>query len=177
MALWMRTHVATRVIGLVCRLPPVRKLFFDMFSQLWIAYRTSTAIDNPDSSGRGPHAGDRAPYATLASPRGSARDVMALTHSPNYHILLIGPFDPFQAAHLRNLLATRYAAEVKTHLLTANETEVCRAYRATKSAKLALVRPDGHIAAIVNPFSGETITRVLGHLDKVLLRADQHCER
>ncbi|WP_078344545.1 FAD-dependent monooxygenase [Mycobacteroides chelonae] len=173
-ALWMRTHVATRAIGLACRLPPVRKLFFDMFSQLWIAYRTSTAIDHSDASGRGPHAGDRAPYATLTSPRGSARDVMALTHSPNYHILLIGPIDPFQAAQLRNLLAARYAADVKTHLLTGNEIEVCRAYRATKSTKLVLVRPDGHIAAIANPFSWETITRVLEHLDKVLLRADQN---
>jgi hypothetical protein len=99
---------------------------------------------------------------------------MALTHSPNYHILLIGTIDPFQAAQLRKLLAARYTADVNTHLLTGNETEVCRAYRATKSTKLVLVRPDGHIAAIANPFSWETITRVLGHLDKVLLRADQH---
>ncbi|WP_096502973.1 FAD-dependent monooxygenase [Mycobacteroides stephanolepidis] len=174
LALWMRTHVATRAIGLVCRLPPVRKLFFDMFSQLWIAYRTSAAIDHSNSSGRGPHAGDRAPYATLAGPRGSARNVMALTHSPNYHVLLIGAIDPSQAGHLRDLLAARYTAEIKTHLLTGNETEVCRAYRATKSAKLVLVRPDGHIAAIVDPFSWDTITRILGHLDKVLLRADRY---
>ncbi|TDZ99814.1 FAD-dependent oxidoreductase [Mycobacteroides salmoniphilum] len=173
LALWMRTHVATRAIGLACRLPPVRKLFFDMFSQLWINYRTSTAIDRSDSSGRGPHPGDRAPYAALISPRGSARSVMALTHPPNYHALLIGAIDPCQAAHLRSLLTARYTAEVATHVLTENETEVCRAYRVIKSPKLVLVRPDGHIAAIVDPFNWDTITYVLRHLDEVLLRADQ----
>lgn len=178
MALWMRTHVATRVIGIVCRLPPVRKLFFDMFSQLWITYRPSTAVDRPGSSGRGPHPGDRAPYATLVRSRGSARSVMALTHSPNYHALLIGAIDPSQASHLTNLLTARYTAEVKTHVLTGNETEVCRAYRVTKDPKLVLVRPDGHIAAVVDPFNWNTITHVLGHLDEVLLRAGHdHGER
>lgn len=172
-ALWMRTHVATRVIGMVCRLPPVRRLFFQMFSQLWISYPVSAAADRSGSFRPGPRPGDRAPYAALVNARESGCDVLALTHSPNYHALVIGSITPSQLRQWTSLLNDRYSAKIVTHALARNETQVCRAYRVTSHPKLILVRPDGHIAAIADPINTNTISRMLRHLDGVLLRAGQ----
>ncbi|WP_067540750.1 FAD-dependent monooxygenase [Nocardia crassostreae] len=165
-AVWMRAHVATRLLGIVSRLAPVRRLFFQLFSQLWISYRDSPAIAT--AGGRGPQPGDRAPYAPLADNPDRARSVLDLTHGTGYHALFFDVDDCARAGELADLLATRYASAVTSHVLPRWETAAYAAYR-VNGPKLVLVRPDGHIAAVANPADAGEIDSVLRHLDWVLV--------
>jgi 2-polyprenyl-6-methoxyphenol hydroxylase-like FAD-dependent oxidoreductase len=51
-AVWFRANVATRLVGPLTRLRPVRNRVFQLFAQTWIHYRDSPIVS-------GPHAGDR----------------------------------------------------------------------------------------------------------------------
>ncbi|MTJ61506.1 FAD-dependent oxidoreductase [Nocardia seriolae] len=171
-ALWMRAHVATKIIGVVSRLAPVRRLFFHLFSQLWISYRDSAAVDRGGFPGHGPRPGDRAPYAAISETPGGARSVLDLTHAPGYHALLFGTGDGAGVPELLATFADRYGSAVTTHTVPDRETAAYRAY-GVNGPKLVLVRPDGHIAALADPFDKTTIESVLSHLDRVLLRTTQ----
>ncbi|WP_459958593.1 FAD-dependent monooxygenase [Nocardia sp. IFM 10818] len=165
-AVWMRAHVATRLIGIVSRLAPVRRLFFQLFSQLWISYRDSPAVAT--ARGRGPRPGDRAPYAPLAESPDGARSVLDLTHGTGYHALFFGVDGSARAGELAELLVTRYASAISCHVLPRQEAAAYAAYR-VDGPKLVLVRPDGHIAAIANPVDPGEMDSVLRYLDWVLV--------
>lgn len=176
-AVWMRTHVATRVVGVVSRLTPVRRMFFHMFSQLWIDYRGSRAVSGARSAHGTLKPGDRAPYAPIGETRDGSRSVLDLTHGSGYHVLLFdsrdhasAPGAAMDAEELAGRLADLYLATVTTHVIPPGETAAYRAYQ-VKDARLVLVRPDGHVAAITDLSDPEAFQSVISHLDNVLLRA------
>ncbi|MGX2998844.1 FAD-dependent monooxygenase [Streptomyces sp. JNUCC 64] len=184
-AVWARTHVVTRVIGAVSRLSPVRRLFFHIFSQLWITYRGSRAV----AGGRAPRGrlrpGDRAPHAPLSPPSVSSpsalpppdpagRSVLDLTHGSGYHLLCFdgGAADApsVDAPALADALDDRYPGMVTTHTVPSGESAAHRAYQ-VRGARLVLVRPDGHVAAVVDLPDPDPAGRLCAHLDRVLVRA------
>ncbi|MFD9961901.1 FAD-dependent monooxygenase [Amycolatopsis sp. NPDC058986] len=158
MASWMRAHVATRVVGVVSRLPPVRRLFFHMFSQLWITYRGSRAVGSAAGALK---PGDRAPYAPIKPTRDGARSILDLTYGAGYHVLVFSA-DNMDTDELGSQLAARYSASVTTHVIPASEHAAYQAYQAD-GARLVLVRPDGHIAALAAPCVGGAAHYALGH--------------
>jgi len=160
-ATWMRAHVATRVVGVVSRLAPIRKMFFHMFSQLWINYRGSRAVASRGTGALCP--GDRAPYAPIKETRDGARSVLDLAHGAGYHLLSFS-VDELDSDELAAQLAARYSAPVTTHVIPASDQAAYRAY-GVDGARLVLVRPDGHIAALATPTSTE---HLLTFLDTVL---------
>jgi 2-polyprenyl-6-methoxyphenol hydroxylase-like FAD-dependent oxidoreductase len=171
-AVWMRTHVATRVLGLVSRLAPVRRTFFHMFSQFWIGYRGSRAVGTGDFAKDAPRPGDRAPYAPLRETQDGAHSVLDLTHRGGYHVLLFA-HRPYPAAAVEQLvgwLADRYVAMVTTHVIPPSETAAYRAYY-VEGTRLVLIRPDGHIAAVTDPSEPDGVWSMIDYLDEVLLRA------
>ena len=161
-AVWMRTHVATRVVGVVSRLAPIRRMFFHMFSQLWISYRNSPAV----GPGTGPlRPGDRAPYAEIRPTRDGASSVLDLTHGAGYHVLLFGA-QSLDTDQLAASLDDRYTVAITTHVLPPEEEAAYRVYQAN-GPLLVLIRPDGHIAAVAEPHSVQHVVR---YLDTVLTR-------
>jgi 2-polyprenyl-6-methoxyphenol hydroxylase-like FAD-dependent oxidoreductase len=162
-ALWMRAHVATRVVGVVSRLAPVRRMFFHMFSQLWIGYRGSRAV-GPGTGALKP--GDRAPYAPIRPTRDGARSVLDLTHGVGYHVLVFSTVG-VDADDLASRLADRYSASVTTHVIPSTEHAAYQAYQ-VDDERLVLVRPDGHVAAVVDPAEVDTL---IAYLDTVLTQA------
>jgi hypothetical protein len=173
-AVWMRTHVATRIVGVVSRLAPVRRMFFHLFSQLWVNYRGSRAVSAAHSGKSGPRPGDRAPYAPIAKTGEGASSVLDLGHGSGYHILLFDNREQSSAssdvAELAARLVGRYAAPVATYVIPPSETAAYRAYR-VDGARAVLIRPDGHIAAIADAGDQDAIQRLHSHLDDVLVRA------
>ncbi|QUQ64182.1 FAD-dependent monooxygenase [Kutzneria sp. CA-103260] len=162
-ATWMRANVATRVVGVVSRLAPVRRLVFHMFSQLWINYRGSRAV-GPGVGALKP--GDRAPFAPIESTRDGARSVLDLTHGAGYHLLVFSA-DNTDTDELASQLTARYHASVTTHVIPAGEHAAYRAYQ-VDGPRLVLVRPDGHIAALAAPSS---VDPLITYLDTVLTKA------
>jgi 2-polyprenyl-6-methoxyphenol hydroxylase-like FAD-dependent oxidoreductase len=55
---WLRTHVATRLVGPMLRLGSARGRVAQLFAQTWIRYPRSPIVS-------GPHAGDRVPPGTV----------------------------------------------------------------------------------------------------------------
>lgn len=173
-AVWMRTHVATRMVGAVSRLAPVRRMFFQLFSQLWVNYRGSGAVYTAHTPKGAPRPGDRAPYAPIRETSDGARSVLDLTHGSGYHLLLFDNRErtatSSRGERLAARLADRYAAPVTTHVIPPSETAAYRAYR-VDGARLVLVRPDGHVAAVTDPGDPDALQRLCDHLDTVLLPA------
>ncbi|WP_267912750.1 FAD-dependent monooxygenase [Streptomyces adelaidensis] len=173
-AVWMRAHVATRVVGVVSRLAPVRRMFFHLFSQLWVKYPGSRAVHAARSAKGALRPGDRAPYAPISETCDGARSVLDLTHGSGYHVLLFDNRERSSTSmdleELAVRLADRYVAPVTTHVIPPSETAAYGAYR-VDGARLVLVRPDGHIAALADPGDPGAVQQVRDHLDEVLLRA------
>jgi hypothetical protein len=125
-AVWMRTHVATRLVGFVSRLAPVRRMFFHMFSQLWIGYRGSRAVGRAVGQLK---AGVRAPY------------VPGLPDTPGYQVLLF------------SVPAVQFEGPVTSHVIPASDVAAYRAYQ-VDGPRLVLIRPDGHVAAVAETAAG-----------------------
>ncbi|MFD4832108.1 FAD-dependent monooxygenase [Streptomyces uncialis] len=172
-AVWMRTQVAARVVGVVSRLAPVRRMFFHMFSQLWIGYRGSRAVAAARPVTGGLRPGDRAPYALLARAGDGTGSVLDLTHGSGYHVLGFAA-DPGAAGldvqELAELLDDRYPGMVTVHAVPPQETAAYRAYQ-VKGARLVVVRPDGHLGAVVDLPAPDAVGALVAFLDRVLLRA------
>ncbi|HEX8866334.1 MAG TPA: FAD-dependent oxidoreductase, partial [Lentzea sp.] len=139
-AVWMRTHVATRIVGIVSQMAPVRRMFFHMFSQLWIGYRGSRAVGRAVGQLK---AGARAPYAP---------GVLDLTHAPGYHVLLF------------SVPPTQFDGPVTTHVIQPDDVAAYRAYQ-VDGPRLVLIRPDGHVAAVT-----DSAQDMAAFLDTVLVR-------
>jgi hypothetical protein len=162
-ATWMRATVGGRMLGLASRLPPVRRVVFNMMSQFWINYRGSRAV-GPGTGALKP--GDRAPFAPVETTPEGASSVLDLTHGAGYHLLVFSPGDTDVDA-LASRLAARYTASVTAHVIPAAERAAYRAYH-VDGPRLVLVRPDGHVAAVADP---AFVDSLITYMDTVLNRA------
>jgi hypothetical protein len=165
MAMWMRIHLATRLIGPLTRLSQVRRIIFRMMSQTWISYRGSPAVASTRAAG-GLRPGDRAPHAPLVTTSDSILDV---THHNGYHLLVFEGLSP--TGGIGNLgadLPDRYLSPVCVHIIPRCETAAHKIYAAHR-ARLVLVRPDGHIASVSEADELRDIVLLITHLDGILL--------
>jgi hypothetical protein len=162
---WVRGHLAGRVIGPLTRLPFARDAIFRLFSQTWIAYGRSPIVASAFRARGGPKAGDRAPYGRLDS---TSDGLYALIGGTRHHLLVFpGPLGDLGSTldALERLVAS-YQIEVTVHVVPAAERELHARYGA-RSARLFLVRPDGHIGYIGSP---SQVTRFEAYLDRWFLR-------
>ncbi|MGH3889825.1 MAG: FAD-dependent monooxygenase [Pseudonocardiaceae bacterium] len=167
-AMWMRMHLAKRLIGPLTRLPQVRRIVFRMLSQTWIGYRGSPAVATTQAAG-GLHPGDRAPHTPLIATSGG---ILHVTHHNGYHLLVFEGLSPTGGlgdlgaigAHLPG----RYLSPVYVHVIPRYETAAHEMYAAHRT-RLVLVRPDGHIASVSDPDGPSDIVALITHLDEILL--------
>jgi hypothetical protein len=165
MAMWMRMHLATRLIGPLTRLPQSRRIIFRMMSQTWISYRGSPAVANTRAAG-GLRPGDRAPHAPLVTTSGG---ILNATHRNGYHLLVFGGLSPTgDLGVIGTDLADRYLSPVCIHVIPRCETAAHEIYAAHRT-RLVLVRPDGHIASVSEPDGPSDIVPLITHLDGILL--------
>lgn len=168
-AMWMRMHLATRLIGPLTRLPQVRRLIFRMMSQTWIGYRGSPAVASTRAAGGGLRPGDRAPHAPLVATPGG---ILTVTYHDGYHLLvfeglsLTGGLGDLGA--IGTDLRDRYLSLVSVHVIARCETAAHKIY-AAHHTRLVLIRPDGHIASVSEPDRPSDIVPLITHLDGILL--------
>jgi 2-polyprenyl-6-methoxyphenol hydroxylase-like FAD-dependent oxidoreductase len=167
-AMWMRMHLTTRLVGPLTRLPQVRRIIFRMLSQTWITYRGSTAVANTPAAGT-LRPGDRAPHAPLVATSGSILDVM---QPDGYHLLVFEGLSPTgglgDLGAIGTDLSDRYLSPVCVHVIPRSEMAAHEIY-AAHHTRLVLVRPDGHIASISEPNEPSDIVPLMTHLDGILL--------
>lgn len=133
---WLRTNVLARLIGPLTRLPAIRTAVFRLFSQTWIRYPDSPAVARA-LPGRGPHPGDRAPYAA-----GLFETIGGLRH----HVLLFEGDrpDPALGAY-RDTIAALVDCDI--HVISTKQRVLHDLYGA-RAGRVVLVRPDGHVGYI-----------------------------
>jgi 2-polyprenyl-6-methoxyphenol hydroxylase-like FAD-dependent oxidoreductase len=167
-AMWLRMHLATRLIGPLTRLPQVRRIIFRMMSQTWINYHGSPAVANTRAAG-GLRPGDRAPHAPLIATSGG---ILNVTHHNCYHLLVFEGLSPTGGLGDLNAIGTevadRYLSSVCVHVIPRCETAAHEIYAARRT-RLVLVRPDGHIASISELDGPSDIVPLITHLDGILL--------
>jgi 2-polyprenyl-6-methoxyphenol hydroxylase-like FAD-dependent oxidoreductase len=168
-ARWVRTNIATRLIGPLTRLSVVRSAIFALFSQLWIAYRHSPAVAEESIRGAKPRPGERAPFAyfEVTHDRASIFDVCG---GVRHHLLLFdgptpGPNGNSQRHLIESLLA-QYAVDITIHELPATERSLHERYGA-RSPRIWLIRPDGHLAYSGSP---EDLDGLRTYLDRIYVR-------
>jgi 2-polyprenyl-6-methoxyphenol hydroxylase-like FAD-dependent oxidoreductase len=158
---WLRSHVAGRLIGPLTRLPAARHAIFRLFSQTWITYGDSPAVSSTFRARGGPRAGDRAPYGRFDSTGDGLYDVIGGTR---HHLLVfpgpLGETGPELDA-LRRLLDA-YAFEVTVRVVPAGERDLHARY-GVRGPRLFLIRPDGHIGYIGSPAQ---MARLAAYLDR-----------
>lgn len=167
-AMWMRMHLVTQLIGLLTRLPQIRRIVFRTMSQTWIHYRGSPVVANKRVAG-GLRPGDRAPHAPLATTSGG---ILHVTHHNGYQLLVFEGLSPTEGlGNLGTIDATvsgRYLSPVCVHVIPQWETAAHKVYAAHRT-RVVLVRPDGHIASISEPDGPSDIVPLMTHLDGILL--------
>lgn len=175
-----RSRLGTRVRNVL--LPPLlrwlmssrrrRARLFRLVSQLGIRYRRSPlAVEagTPPPDGA-PRAGDRLPDATLVRDDGSTTTLHRETAGPAFHLLLCGPPDTWDEAHVV-ALRDRWADLLSVHHLTRDpapgaiadhkgEAFACLGVR--RVAQL-LLRPDGHIGFRADDTDLAPVARYLEH--------------
>jgi 2-polyprenyl-6-methoxyphenol hydroxylase-like FAD-dependent oxidoreductase len=170
-AAWVRSHVATRLVGPLTRLPAFRTGIFRLFSQTWISYRGSPAVAGQPGINRGPRPGDRAPYGHLESTKddapGSLYDVIGGTR---HHVLLFegSKPEPTTLAHrglIEDLLGL-YPVDIRIHAVPTSERSLHTHYGA-RTSRLFLIRPDGHLAYAGSP---NDLSRFAAFLDRLYVR-------
>jgi 2-polyprenyl-6-methoxyphenol hydroxylase-like FAD-dependent oxidoreductase len=133
---------------IVSTIPPIRRRVFWLISQLWTNYRESPAVAG--SGGKGPRAGDRAPYGVFETGRGES--IFDTLRGQDHHLLLFegqrrGPMPKDLRNTEEGLQALIGAYEMPVAMdtvRTANRTLHER--YGVDSPTLILVRPDGHVA-------------------------------
>ncbi|MGH3692942.1 MAG: FAD-dependent monooxygenase [Pseudonocardiaceae bacterium] len=171
-AMWIRTHLAKRLVGPLTGLPQVRRIVFRMMSQTWIGYRGSPAVATTRAAG-GLHPGDRAPHVSLVATSASILDVM---RQHGYHLLVFEGLSPTgglgDLAVIGAELPDRYLSPVYVHVIPRSEMAAHKTYAAYRT-RLVLVRPDGHIAAVSEPNRPTGIVPLITHLDGILFPRPQ----
>ncbi len=133
--------VLPMVIGALGRLPAVRRMIFRLFSQTWITYRTSAAVQQSIPDPHGVQAGDRIPPALFhdTGATGIHHRILFLTHRHGRAAL---------AEDLERLLAP-FLPDAPIISIDPNESGAGRLFSAGHP-RVVLVRPDGH-AGYVGP--------------------------
>jgi 2-polyprenyl-6-methoxyphenol hydroxylase-like FAD-dependent oxidoreductase len=166
---WARANLATRLVGPLLRLPVVRGMVFRLFSQTWISYPASPAVARQRRPRAGPRPGDRAPYGVLESAgRTGPQALFDLIGGTGHHLLLFqGPDpDPNADQHAIQRLLSHYRLECHVHVVPAAERALHQLYGAT-SARVFLIRPDGHVAYTGSPHDTD---RLASYLDRLYVR-------
>jgi 2-polyprenyl-6-methoxyphenol hydroxylase-like FAD-dependent oxidoreductase len=137
---------------IVSTTPPIRRRVFWLISQLWTSYRDSPAVAQSGPAGKGPQAGDRAPYGFFATGQDAGRSIFDKLRGLDHHLLLFegGRSD----ATLPDLAQTRedlqaligaYEAPVRLHVVAPGNRSLHGRYGVDSPTSI-LVRPDGHVA-------------------------------
>jgi 2-polyprenyl-6-methoxyphenol hydroxylase-like FAD-dependent oxidoreductase len=169
LAAWARANLATRLVGPLLRLPAVRGLVFRLFSQTWISYPASPAVAGQRRRHAGPRPGDRAPYGVLESAgRTGPPTLFDLIGGTGHHLLLFQGLDPDPNAdqYAIQQLLDHYRLETHVHVVPAAERALHQLYGAG-SARVFLIRPDGHIAYTGSPHDAD---RLAAYLDRLYVR-------
>jgi 2-polyprenyl-6-methoxyphenol hydroxylase-like FAD-dependent oxidoreductase len=168
-ARWVRANIATRLVGPLTRLSPVRSAIFALFSQIWIAYPHSPAVAEARIRRAGPRPGERAPFGRfeVTHERASIFDVCG---GARHHLLLFeGPTpDPRSSSrrHVLEGLLAQYAVDITIHDVPAAEPTLHARYGA-RSSLVWLIRPDGHLAYSGAP---DDLDRLRTYLDRIYIR-------
>jgi 2-polyprenyl-6-methoxyphenol hydroxylase-like FAD-dependent oxidoreductase len=149
---WLKLYVIAPLFGRLLPLPPFKRSFFWLLSQLWTSYRNSPAVTNGGHVKRGPRAGDRAPYGFFEAGPDAGKSIFTLLKGQDHRLLLFAgskpanPLTNFQRLeeHVRSLLDA-YAAPISLHVVSSGNRKLHKLYGAEEPS-LFLVRPDGHIA-------------------------------
>ena len=148
-----RLYILPSIINVVARFRAVRGIIFQLFSQTWINYRTSPAVDPTQRvrQTKGIRVGDRASHGMFQDGVNQGRSIFTLLRGPDHHLLM---FEGLQAdvphTELVNALQTlldTYRTKIQIHTITQSNRELHMYYHMT-SPCIVLVRPDGHIAYI-----------------------------
>ena len=133
-------------------IPPIRKRVFWLISQLWTNYRESPAVARSGPEGKGPHAGDRAPYGFFESGPDAGESIFDKLHDFDHHLLLFegrSPDatlpDPGRTEEDLRALIGSYEAPVAMYKVRRANRTLHERY-GVDSPNLVLIRPDGHIA-------------------------------
>ena len=146
----VKVIVAPLIFRIVSEVPVLRKWGFWFVSQLWTNYRGSPAVEESEPTGRGPRAGDRAPFGFFEAGSHSGKGIFELLRGTDHHLLLFEGKrpDPRKLAvageEIESLL-NRYEVPVSIYRVPSGNRELHKRYGAGAS-RLFLVRPDGHIA-------------------------------
>jgi 2-polyprenyl-6-methoxyphenol hydroxylase-like FAD-dependent oxidoreductase len=133
-------------------LPPIRKRAFWFVSQLWTSYRDSPAVAQSGPAGKGPQAGERAPYGFFATGQDAGRSVFEEVRGLDHHLLLFEGGrsdaalpDPARTREDLQALIGVYEVPIRLHVVAPGNRSLHARY-GVDSPTLILVRPDGHIA-------------------------------
>ncbi|MFI7581476.1 FAD-dependent monooxygenase [Kocuria kalidii] len=195
------TVVRERLLMPLLRLPRIQQAILAAGNQLDVSYHhcslavdVSSASSAPQArpgrwrrSGRGPHAGDRAPDALLNTPDSTEQTrLFEHLHGPHFTVLLFttGRGTPADVQHMV-ALADRfdqlYGPDVATHLVLPDADgpaaadlhhtvlldptlEVCHRYGVNRQA-IYLIRPDGYIGLRIPHLDEEAL---IDYLDPLL---------
>jgi 2-polyprenyl-6-methoxyphenol hydroxylase-like FAD-dependent oxidoreductase len=144
----LKILITPLLFRVVSTIPPIRRRVFWLISQLWTEYRESPAVAG--TAGKGPRAGDRAPYGFFET--GPGESIFDKVRGQDHHLLLFegqrrgsmpGALKD-KEEDLRALIGSYEMPIAMDTVRTANRT-LHERYGAD-SPTLFLVRPDGHIA-------------------------------
>jgi 2-polyprenyl-6-methoxyphenol hydroxylase-like FAD-dependent oxidoreductase len=145
-AVWVRAHVAARLLRLLLRLRLVQEAVFGLFAQTWISYRASPAVSD-DRTGR-LRPGDRAPHT-------------AATRELRHHLLLVAGQASALYQRQAEDIAAQYTTDIAVHVLSPDDAR--QVYGVTVPRAL-LVRPDGHVAHLCSLTELHTVADYLDRL-------------
>jgi 2-polyprenyl-6-methoxyphenol hydroxylase-like FAD-dependent oxidoreductase len=165
-AVWARANLAPRLIGPLLRLPVVRNQIFRLFSQTWISYRGSPAVAGDGGVSGGPRPGDRTPYGPFPPGGHDLPGASGRIGGTGHHLLLFEGHEPERADAGRQAVAAllgRYAVEVDVQVVSATEHQTHRLWGAS-TARLFLIRPDGHVGFAGGPAKLDALAAYLDGL-------------
>lgn len=161
-AIWVRKHVAVRMMRVLVHLALVRRGVFRLLSQTWISYRRNPAPP-AGMDGQRLHVGDRAPDARLAA----GGHLLASLREPGYRLFVFEGRRSAQTELDRLSALGRRTAPLPAVVLRSSDVDAHRAYGVTHPSAV-LVRPDGHVAGWCRSTRAEEIERFAMFLDRTM---------
>jgi 2-polyprenyl-6-methoxyphenol hydroxylase-like FAD-dependent oxidoreductase len=133
------------VLRVSLHVPWVQRAIAGVFSQTWITYQDSPAVDPHSPRRHGPKPGDRAPHAATSAPGGIHGQLRGLNFDA---LVLQGSATDSAFEHaLRLLEGIARPRGVRVHAVPARDLAAHQTYR-SGAGMMCLVRPDGYIAQL-----------------------------